>query len=82
VEKSTKRRESIENGRFGEGAGHMSEDRRERSGGTSAPDRQTQSPRTKAAKDTQKERLAEALRENLKRRKAQVSARRQEMAPK
>jgi hypothetical protein len=62
----------------------MSEDRREDSGRVSGHDR-TQGDQTKgsapAAKDVKKDRLAAALRENLKRRKAQISARRREPPP-
>jgi hypothetical protein len=59
----------------------MSGDRREAAGATTDR-RQTKTSGTKTPDDTKKERLAEALRENLKRRKAQISARRQETAPK
>ncbi|WP_020174722.1 hypothetical protein [Methyloferula stellata] len=58
----------------------MSEDRREDSSKISGRD-QTKGPQAPAAKDMKKDRLAAALRENLKRRKAQISARRHETPP-
>jgi hypothetical protein len=59
----------------------MSEDRRDGSGGVAGRD-QTSEARPPAAKDIKKDRLASALRENLKRRKVQISARRQDATPK
>ncbi len=54
----------------------MSEDVREKHNPVSDRQAQAAPSRTRAAKTAEKERLAAALRENLKRRKAQVSARR------
>jgi hypothetical protein len=59
----------------------MSEDRRDGPQGKSDRSCQTKNARSLAATDAKKDRLATALRENLKRRKAQISARRQDIPP-
>ncbi len=56
----------------------MPEDKRGDSGAKSERGRQTDGPRAPGTADAKKDRLAAALRENLKRRKAQISARRQD----
>ncbi len=58
----------------------MSQDVREGPDGALDQGAQTKGVRTPVAPSTKKDRLAAALRENLKRRKAQSSARRQILA--
>ncbi len=59
----------------------MSKDMSKEADAASAARVQAKSQRSQAAKGLAKERLAAALRENLKRRKAQISARRDETPP-